>query len=160
MASPSKVLVLNLHSYENHAAVQAAIDAALAAESASLSVTDIERGLMKFRGQDVDTLMLALSPEGSGQTANVRTVTASDDIELTDGVILADSSGGAVVMTLPLAADAVNKIFTVKNVEDTGGVSIDGNGAEEIDGSAVALDITNLYDSVTVISDGTAWWII
>ena len=75
-------------------------------------------------------------------------------------MILADSSGGAVVMTLPLAADAENKIFTVKNIEDTGGVSIDANGAETIDGSAVPLDITALWDSVTVISDGTAWFII
>jgi hypothetical protein len=160
MASPSKVLVLNLHSYENHADVQAAITAALAAEPASQSVVDIERGVMKFQGQNVDSLMIALAPAGSSQTAEVRAVAASGPILPSDGVILANSAGGAVVMTLPPAADVPNRIFTVKNVEDTGGVSIDADGGEFIDGVAVPIDIVALYDSLTVISDGTQWWVI
>ena len=160
MASPSKVLVIDTHRAENHAAVEALIDAALAAESASLVATDAEYARMFFQGQDADAVLVSLAPNGAGSAANVRAVSVSGDILLTDGVILAESSGGAVVMTLPLAATATNKIFTVKNIEDTSGVSIDGNGGELIDGSGSPVDITSLWDSITVISDGTAWFVI
>ena len=162
MASPSKVLVIDIHSAENHAAVEALIDAALAAESASLVATDVEAGPLFFRGQDASTVFVSLAPNGAGSSANIREIAASDTVLLTDGVILADSTGGAVVVTLPPAATATNRIFTIKNIEDTGGVSVDPDGTEQLDraGAGVATALTNVNDFISVISDGTEWWIV
>jgi len=162
MASPSKVIVLDLTALTNHAAIQAAIDAALALESASLVVSDVDFHDLNFRGNRASSIAIGMKPKASPSSAGVRTILASDTATLDDEVILGDSTGGAVVVTLPPAATAANRIFTIKNIEDTGGVSVDPDGTEEIDngGAGVAVDLTNVNDSITVVSDGTAWWVI
>lgn len=91
----------------------------------------------------------------------IRTETANYEIEPEyDRIVLVDASGGAVTITLPLAANADATFYGVKALDVTGGnVIVDGNGAETIDGAAnVTLAVQ--YQSVFVISDGTEWWIL
>jgi len=72
-------------------------------------------------------------------------------------VVLADASGGAITITLH--APQANAIVNVKKIDSsTNPVTIDGAGAN-IDGEA-SIQITTQYESYTLISDGTNWWII
>lgn len=52
-------------------------------------------------------------------------------------IVLVDTSGGAVTLTLPSAASAAE--ITVKNVAGANSVTLDGAGAQEIDGSATLV---------------------
>lgn len=66
-----------------------------------------------------------------------------------------DPSGGAFTVTLPTAAGNAGRRLTVKNVTaDTTAVTIDGNGAETVDGAADAT-ISTARGSLTFESDGT-----
>lgn len=78
----------------------------------------------------------------------------------TDHIVLVDSSGGAVTVTLP-AAPVSGTIYQIK---DSGGsaeannITVAGNG-NNIDGAAdfvMGVD----YQSATVIFDGAAWFLI
>ena len=69
-----------------------------------------------------------------------------------------DTAGGAVTVTLPPAAN-FNRHLHVKKLGTTGNVTIDGNGSETVDGSA-GYTLTVQYQSVTVFSNGTGWFIL
>ncbi|MGI9411563.1 MAG: hypothetical protein ACR2OV_15900 [Hyphomicrobiaceae bacterium] len=69
-----------------------------------------------------------------------------------------DTAGGAITVTLPLAATA-QTMYNVKKLGTTGNVIVDGNGAETVDGAANTT-ITAQYSSRTLVSDGTSWHIL
>lgn len=71
-----------------------------------------------------------------------------------------DASSGSVNATLPLAADATNGFeITIKKTDSSANaVTIDGNGAETIDG-ATTQTLSNQYDSMILVCDGTEWHI-
>ncbi len=79
-----------------------------------------------------------------------------------DNVILGDTSVGLadLTFTLPTAASAVGQVFFLKKIDAAAfNVIVKGNGVEQIDGSNTFI-ITTQYASVTVVSDGTQWWVI
>ena len=94
-------------------------------------------------------------------TVTFRTVTGAATITtVSDNVLLADASGGAVTVTLPAAADVPGRHFTIKKTDGTGNtVTIDGAGAETIDGAATQV-ISTQYTALTIASDGSTWWVI
>lgn len=76
---------------------------------------------------------------------------------LNDEVILADTSGGAWTLSLPAAAAATGKVYTVKKTSsDANLVTIDPSGSETIDGSTTKTLLTQ-YSSISIISNGTNW---
>ena len=97
-----------------------------------------------------------------GPNRKVTTVTTTYTATLDDDIIIADSGGGGTfTITLPTAASAYDaatgtgKILTFVNVH-TDDVTIDGDGAETINGAAnVVLDVQ--YERLTIVSNGTAW---
>jgi hypothetical protein len=83
------------------------------------------------------------------------TLLAADDGKLID----ADGSGNSpagLTLTLPAAASSSGFVISVMNTGATGTVTIDGNGAETIDGETT-LDITDQFGAATVRCDGTEW---
>lgn len=92
------------------------------------------------------------------QTQRIETTTKTSDTVVTssDGVILADPSGGAFTVTLPTASGFAGRTHTV--VMSGGGptVTIAGNGSETIDGAANTT-LSSTGTSLTVISDGSGW---
>lgn len=82
-------------------------------------------------------------------TANT---TASDNDEL-----IADSSGGALTVTLPSPSNGV-RVRAIRSAS-ANGVTLARSGTENINGSASDLSISYL-ESVEVVSDGTDWWIV
>jgi len=82
------------------------------------------------------------------------TYTATGD----ETIIPCDGTAASFTVTLPTAASAIGKrLAIIKTDSDaTKVITLDGNGAETIDGSA-SLTITNQYESIEVASDGTSW---
>ncbi|NJO48241.1 MAG: hypothetical protein HC840_00835 [Leptolyngbyaceae cyanobacterium RM2_2_4] len=79
---------------------------------------------------------------------------------LSDNVLLADATGGAIILTLPSAASATGQVFFFKKIDaSVNVVTVKGNLTELIDGANTFL-INTQYASVTVVSDGTQFWVI
>jgi len=92
---------------------------------------------------------------GTGNFVNVTTQTA--DYTASDGdVVLADASGGAITITLP--SPSTNAWVQVKKTDSsTNAVTVDGGG-NNIDGAS-SFDITTQYESYTMVSDGSNWFV-
>lgn len=90
-------------------------------------------------------------------TANVITVSVSDYY------VGVDCSGAAKTVNLPAAATAgAGKTFVIKDETGsaaTNNITIDADGAETIDGAATYVMAVN-YESVTVVCNGTNWFIV
>ena len=77
-----------------------------------------------------------------------------------DNVILCNASAGAFTITLPTAVGRSGKMYNIKKIDSTSNiVTVDGDGTETIDDGLTA-DLTVQYESITVVSDGTEWWIL
>jgi hypothetical protein len=77
-----------------------------------------------------------------------------------DHTILVDASGAARVITLPAAASAPQLLLVIKKIDSSANtVTIDADGAETIDGAATQV-IGIQYMSLTIQSNGTAWYIL
>ncbi len=76
-----------------------------------------------------------------------------------DYAILVDATGG-VTIALPAAASSKGRTYVIKKTDATAGaLTIDPNAAETIDGATTYV-ITTQYQSVTIVCDGSNWWII
>jgi len=77
----------------------------------------------------------------------------------TDSLILVDASSAAVTVNLIAVASHNGAPVTIKKIDGSGNaVTIDGNAAETIDGATTNV-LASQYDSVTIQSDGTQWWV-
>lgn len=79
----------------------------------------------------------------------------------TDSVILADSSGGIITITLPNVHSS-GRYVDVKDRNGTASTNvivIQPSGGDTVDGAA-SFSLTSPYQAVQVISDGTNWYIV
>jgi hypothetical protein len=79
-----------------------------------------------------------------------------------DTVILCDATGGAFTITLPAVAGVSGggyfKEFVIVKVDaSANAITVDGNGAETIDGSATTTVVAQ-YDSLAIVGNGDAWY--
>lgn len=73
---------------------------------------------------------------------------------------LVDASTRNVTITLPAAADNERTVFTIKKIDSSNHrVTIDANGTETIDGE-LTVDLKLQYSYITIVCDGTEWFII
>jgi len=86
----------------------------------------------------------------------------SYSVGATDFCILVDDDDadvtGTVVVGLPAAASSLNRWLHIKKIGSSFTVQIDPNGAETID-DAATFDMATQYDCISIICDGTSWWI-
>jgi len=90
-----------------------------------------------------------------------RKTTASNYTVLTsDFYVGVTSTAAARTITLPLASSAEDgKIYIIKDESggaSTNNITINGNGAETIDGGSVTISTD--YGSIKVICDGANWF--
>ena len=94
---------------------------------------------------------------------SIRTIVDADSPYLAvlgDDCIVALSTSAIVQVNLPTAASSLHRVISfVTALATGGGLEIRGNGSETINGSNV-YTCYNLYDSVTIVSDGTQWVIL
>jgi len=89
----------------------------------------------------------------------IATKTADYTVTDEDATILADGTSASVTITLPTASSVTGHVFTIKAIDVNNTVSIATTSSETIDGSSASITLT-LYQSVTVQSDGTSYWIL
>jgi hypothetical protein len=84
---------------------------------------------------------------GSGSNEDVRTLLCNN------------TSGGATV-TLPAVASSAGREYHIKKISTAGNdVTLDGNSNETIDGATTYV-LDKQYESVTLVCDGSAWYIV
>lgn len=87
----------------------------------------------------------------------IREVQATATIAANDSIIKCSSSVGFTVW-LPTAIGITGRQYTIKNAMAANNIVIDGDGAETIDSTTVA--IVSGLNARTVVSDGANWWIV
>ena len=92
----------------------------------------------------------------------VRSSTAtSETITNNDMVLLCNPSGGAQTVNLPAVASIQpGRTYWIRTTGTTNAVTIDGAGAETIDGSATKVLASGAIHGVYLVGDGTAWFTI
>lgn len=78
-------------------------------------------------------------------------------------VVLCDPTAGAQTITLPNPVTAGNsgRRYTVKRVTTSANtVTVNSAGAATIDGLAAQVLAGGTLNAITVVTDGTAWWIV
>lgn len=99
---------------------------------------------------------------GNQPTMQVTAAQSPYTVLSTDGVLLVNSTAGAVTVTLPTAAGRAGKSYTVKDWKGqaaTNAITVATTGGQTIDGSASAT-ISKAYYALAVISDGTNWSVV
>ena len=100
---------------------------------------------------------------GATGTSGVYTLVSASttyNITSTSGsfILLCDTTGGAFQVNLPTAVGNTSTL-TIKKVAGSAGVTVDGFSAETIDGGTTAI-INKVYESISLVSDNSNWWII
>ena len=94
---------------------------------------------------------------GISYNANSRTVTNNYTVQPEDHTLLVDATTAAVTITLrPVGAKAFPYLVIKKIDSSTNTVTIDGAGANTIDGVST-LVLRNRYSSVVLHADATEW---
>lgn len=89
-----------------------------------------------------------------------RTITTTGAPTATDYLILCDATSGAITVNLPAVASSAGRVLVVKKTDASiNSVTLDGNGAETIDGAATKILATQ-YAVLNIQCNGAAWWII
>lgn len=99
-------------------------------------------------------------PAWSDVTFATSTKTSNYTIGATDTVIFANATSGNVTITLPTASSTSGYRFYVKRIDSSSNTcAVARSGSDTIDGqTSVSLDLQ--YTSLTIVSDGSAWYII
>ena len=94
----------------------------------------------------------------AGGSANVVTIFANYAVLTTDGDILADATGGPILVTLPTAVGNSGQSFNVKKIDSSVNTVTVNTGGELIDGALTQV-ISFQWTSIGLVSDGTNWFI-
>ena len=114
-----------------------------------LSVVGRERSVVTFGKLEISGSLIS----NGGRRVNSTRVTTTYTALVTDHVIYANTDGGSFTITLPTGVE--NQEFVITNC-GSNTLTIDGNGAEEINGSATQTLAPD--ESVTVIFNTTEEW--
>lgn len=99
-------------------------------------------------------------PTWDDATLATSTKTSNYTITGTDVVIFADATSGNVTITLPTATSNAGYRFYIKRIDGSANTcSVARSGGDTIDGQA-SISLLAQYTSITVISNGSAWYII
>lgn len=94
-----------------------------------------------------------------GQTVGLQSKTSSFSADNTKVLTKCDTTSGSITATLPAAALSSGLRLTfIKTDSSANSLIIDGNAAETINGAATWTS-AGQYSSITVICDGTGWFI-
>jgi hypothetical protein len=87
----------------------------------------------------------------------IATAVASRPVDGTDGILLCNATGGPVTLTLPAAL--AGRTYVIKKIDATANHCIvQGTAGDTIDGEATQ-EIIGQYNSMSVVYDGSDWFI-
>lgn len=121
----------------------------------------VNRVLNDYNRQNQVTLLsiiqAAINAVVDGYLFPVSEVSTAYTMNLNDSLILCDATSAAFTVTLKPAAEAKCKLIVIKKTDaSANAITIDGDGAETIDG--VTTDsLSSQYDVIRLMSDGSQW---
>ena len=94
---------------------------------------------------------------------NVKMLAKTADYTITETEsniqVICDATSGAIAITLRAVSGLAGYVVKVKKIDaSTNTVTVDGNGAETIDGATTQV-ISARYTSLSLVCDGTTWHI-
>lgn len=124
----------------------------------SISLTLANSGVTAgtYTAVTVDSKGRVIAGSSGSTTFAVVTTAANYNVATNDGIILAN---GAITITLPVAATVTGKMVIIKRISNAGPVSVNVTSNGTIDGYN-NITIDQQYTSLTIVSNGTSWWII
>jgi len=135
------------------------IDATYAGQTSITTLGTVSEGT--WNGDAVSILYGGTGAQTKGEAANkltaVRTITASDTLDVDDRCIIADATASVITIGLPSADDVYE--FTIKKMDNSNNVIINADVGDLIDGLA-SHTLTTQYDYIILISDGNTNWSI
>lgn len=110
---------------------------------------------------DLGTQQWTMSLNKSGFIIPTRTVTAgSHSLTEDDNVIFANAASGGVTVDVYNTSSNAGAVVTIKKIDTSNNVvTITTEGGDTIDGQA-ELYLQNPYDSVTLVTDASNWYVI
>lgn len=121
---------------------------------------DTTAGILKLRNAANDGWISILSLSTGGSNPSYKTPT---NISTTYTALATDTllvcAAGTYTVTLPVATASTGKILTVLKAGATGILTIDGNGADTINGQA-NMTLENQYSSAELYCNGTEWFLV
>lgn len=91
---------------------------------------------------------------------NVTEIASTTTLDSTHEVVVCDAISAAFSVDLPAAASNTGRRYHIKKIDSSANaVTVDGDASETIDGSTTKA-LASQYDSVTIVCDGTEWWIL
>lgn len=94
------------------------------------------------------------------QRVQSRIVSSATTLTAGDDLVLVDTSGGSVTITLPPAQQHPNKKFEVKKTSASNTLTVQRSGSDLIDGASTKAWTTNnqVYGFVSAITTAPATW--
>lgn len=87
-------------------------------------------------------------------------ITSTYTVDLDDELLIVNAASGSFTINLPAASLCLGKTLRVKNITSVANtVTIDANASETIDGQLTQV-LDNDYTSVTLVCDGTQWYLL
>ena len=95
------------------------------------------------------------------QKEDITIITTSPyTVKQSDTILLSNCASTAITANLPASSNLDGKIYYIKKIDDSANaITVDGNAAETIDGELTQV-INGQYDSMTIICDGSNWYIL
>lgn len=91
---------------------------------------------------------------------SIRTTTVTSGASATDYTILCDATSGAINVPLPIASTVARRVYVIKKIDSSANlVTVVAGGVDTIDGAAT-FPMSVQWQSATVQSNGTNWFII
>jgi hypothetical protein len=124
---------------------------------ATVSAEQPQYAKLKFKFRDSDGVIKEYE---IGRRPSVQTITDSDFAQVNDDVVLCDATTGAINLRLPQASGRTGYIYRIKKVDSTANtITILRAGADTIDG-ANSVQLAFEHEVISVVSDGSDWWIV
>lgn len=87
----------------------------------------------------------------------IETISGATTLDTTHYMVLCDVSGGAFTVALPTSVGIEGRVYIIKKIDSSAfAVTVDGNGAETIDGATTQV-ISTQHNSFTIHSDNANW---
>jgi len=118
------------------------------------------RSLVAGTGVSLSSGTDTITINSSSTTLGITNKSVSGSLTAGDEFITCDANGGNIVLDLPTAASVAGKVYYIKKVDSSiNTITLDADALETIDGNTT-LVLNIQYQSFTIVSNGTEWFII
>lgn len=90
---------------------------------------------------------------------SINTIYSNTTLNHSYSTILANTINNDIDITIPTASSAYGKLYNIKKIHGNNSMNILISGSDTIDGQS-SIQYNNIYDHISIQSDGTNWFIV